>query len=67
MIGPELPSPDAAPQFLYAFHADEKIEEAQQRRLPDQIAYVPDETRSLQGLWRVNRDLVQRCGKRILD
>jgi hypothetical protein len=64
MIGHELPSPAAALQFLYAFHEDEKIEEAKQRRLPDQIAYIPEETRPLEGLGRVNRDLVQRCGER---
>ena len=67
MIGHELPSPAAALQFLYAFHADEKIAEAQQRRLPDQIAYIPDETRPLEGLGRVNRDLVQRCRERCPD
>ena len=67
MIGHELPSPAAALQFLYAFHADEKIEEAQQRRLPEQIAYIPDETRPLEGLGRVNRDLVQRCRERCPD
>jgi DDE family transposase len=67
MIGHELPSPAAALQFLYAFHEDEKIEEAKQRRLPDQIAYIPEETRPLEGLGRVNRDLVQRCGERCPD
>ena len=67
MIGHELPSPAAALQFLYAFHADEKILEAQQRRLPEQIAYIPDETRPREGLGRVNRDLVQRCGERCPD
>ncbi len=67
MLGHELPSPAAALQFLYAFHEEEKIEEAQQRRLPDQIAYIPDETRPLEGLGRVNRDLVQRCGERCPD
>jgi hypothetical protein len=67
MLGHELPSPAAALQFLYAFHADEKITEAQQRRLPDQIAYIPEETRPLEGLGRVNRDLVQRCGERCPD
>jgi hypothetical protein len=64
MIGHELPSPRAALEFLYAFHEEEKIEPAQQRRLPDQIAYIPEETRPLEGLGRVNRALVQRCGER---
>src|SRR5277367_6338743 len=36
MIGHDLPSPRAALEFLYAFHAEEKIEQAQQRRLPEQ-------------------------------
>ena len=64
MIGHELPSPEAGRQFLYAFHQEEKIEEAQQRRLPGEIAYIPEETLPLEGLGRVNRDLVQRFGER---
>ena len=64
MIGHELPSPEAGRQFLYAFHEEEKIEEAQQRRLPGEIAYIPEETLPLEGLGRVNRDLVQRFGER---
>ena len=67
MIGHELPSPRAALEFLYAFHQEEKIEEAQQQRLPGQIAYIPEETAPLAGLGRVNRDLVQRCGERCPD
>jgi hypothetical protein len=38
MIGHELPSPAAALQFLHAFHAEAKIQEAQRRRLPGEIA-----------------------------
>jgi len=64
MIGHELPSPSAALQFLYAFHAEEKISEAEQRRLPGEIAYIPEETLPLAGLGQVNRDLVQRFGER---
>jgi hypothetical protein len=67
MIGHALPSPRAALQFLYAFHEDEKIEEAQQRRLPEQIAYIPEETPPLEGLGGVNRDLMQRFGERSPD
>ena len=64
MIGHELPSPRAALEFLYAFHAEEKIAEAKPRRLPDQIAFIPEETAPLAGRGRVNRDLVERCGER---
>jgi|SRR5579863_4956683 len=67
MVGHELPSPSAARQFLNAFHQEEKIEEAQQRRLPGQIAYIPEETPPLEGLGRVNQDLVQRFGERSPD
>jgi hypothetical protein len=60
MMGHGLPSPSAALQFLYSFRAEEKIEHAQQRRLPGQIAYIPDETPPLEGLGRVNSDSVRR-------
>jgi hypothetical protein len=63
MIGHELPSPRAALEFLYAFHEEEKIAQAQQRRLPGQIAYIPEETAPLEGLGRVNRDVVQCFGE----
>ena len=67
MTGHELPSPRAALEFLYGFHEEEKIEEAKQRRLPGEVAYIPEETPPLEGLGRVNRDLVQRCGERCPD
>ena len=67
MIGHGMPSPRAALEFLPAFHQEEKIEEAHQQRLPEQIAYIPDETPALEGLGRVNGDLVRRCGERTPD
>ena len=67
LIGHELPSPEAARKFLNAFHEEEKIEEAQQRRLPDALAYIPEESSALEGLGRVNRDLIQRLGERCAD
>jgi hypothetical protein len=67
LIGHELPSPEAARKFLNAFHEEKKIQEAQQRRLPEQIAYIPEENRALEGLGRVNQDLVQRFGERCPD
>jgi hypothetical protein len=67
MIGHELPSPRAALEFLYAFHQDEKIAEAQQQRLPGELAYIPEETAPLAGLGSVSRDLVQHCGERVPD
>ena len=67
MLGHELPSPEAARQFLYQFHAAEKIEEAKQRRGPEQIAFIPEETDALAGLGEVNRELVRELGKRCPD
>ena len=37
-IGHDLPAPSAALQFLYAFHEEEKIAEANQQRWPEQMA-----------------------------
>jgi hypothetical protein len=62
MIEHALPSPAAALPFLYAFHPDEKIEEAKQRRLSEQIASIPEETPAREGWGRVNRDWVQEGG-----
>lgn len=67
LVGHALPSAEAARNFLYGFHEEEKIEEAKQRRAPDEIAYIPEESETLQGLARVNRDLVQRLGQRCAD
>jgi hypothetical protein len=67
LIGHAVPSPRAALEFLQAFHQEEMIAAAQQRRLPKQLAYIPEETPPLAGLGRVNRDLVQRFGERAPD
>lgn len=64
MLGHEIPSPEAARQFIYHFHAEEKIEEAKQRRVGEQIAFIPGENEALAGLGEVNRELVQELGKR---
>ena len=54
LIGAELPTQDVLRTFLYAFHDDKLIDEAQRRRAPGDIAYIPSETSALQGLGRVN-------------
>jgi Transposase DDE domain group 1 len=64
MLGHEIPSPEAARQFLYQFHAEEKIEEARQRRQPEQIAFIPEASDPLAGLGQVNQELVQELAKR---
>ena len=67
MLGHEIPSPEAARQFLNQFHAEEKIAEAQQRRRAEQIAFIPEEADALAGLGQVNRELVRELGKRCPD
>src|SRR6516225_3750778 len=64
MIGHEIPSSEAARNFLYAFHEEEKIEQAKQQRLPDQIAYIPEDSEPLAGLGKVNQELIRRFGER---
>ena len=61
LIGHGFPSPEAARQFLYCF-TRRRDQEAQLRRQPGEIAYIPEESAALAGLGRVNRDLVQRLG-----
>ena len=55
-----LPAADALRTFLYAFHDDDLIREAQARRAPGQVAYIPRENAVLQGLGKVNVELVRR-------
>ena len=53
--------------FCTPFTKRRRFEQAKQQRLPDEIAYIPEETAPLEGLGRVNRDLVQRVGQRSAD
>jgi hypothetical protein len=64
LIGHDLPSPEAARKFLYQFHEDQLIEQAQQRLGAGQVSYIPEESARLQGLGRVNADLVRELAKR---
>jgi len=64
LIGHELPSPEAARKFLYQFHDEQLIEQAQQRLLPGQTSYIPEENAALQGLGQVNVDLVRELSRR---
>src|SRR5467141_3310803 len=50
LIGHDLPSPEAARKFLYQFHDGQLLEQAQQRLLPGQISYIPEENPALAGL-----------------
>ncbi len=68
LIGHEVPSPEAARKFLYQFHDEAKVEEAQQRALSlGQRSYIPGENAALQGLGSVNREMIQEFGRRTGD
>ena len=64
LIGHDLPSPEAARKFLYQFHDDQLIEQAQQGLLAGQISYIPEENQALEGLGQVNVDLVGELARR---
>ena len=60
LLARQLPSADTLRHFLYAFHEDALIQQAQAARPAGQVAYIPAETAALQGLGRVNTALVHR-------
>ncbi|MSP59744.1 MAG: hypothetical protein EXR72_05270 [Myxococcales bacterium] len=65
MLGHEVPSPETVRSFLERFHSDALIEAAKVTRKPAQIAFIPEETAPLEGLARVNDDLLREMGPRI--
>jgi len=67
VVGHQLPSPEAARQFLYQCHDDRLIAAAQAAVPAGQVSYVPAETAALAGLGAVNRDVVQEVGRRCAD
>jgi len=60
LLGRPLPSADTLRHFLYAFHDDGLIAQAQAERPAGQVAYIPAENAPLQGLARVNTALVHQ-------
>ena len=67
MLGHQLPSPEAARKFLYCFHDEERIEQAQAELPVGQVSYIPSESEPLRALAQVNRELVQTIGRRCAD
>ena len=55
----KLPSPDAARQFLLSFHDEGLIEKARAERAPDELSVIVPESCALEGLGRVNGDVVR--------
>jgi hypothetical protein len=67
MLGHEVPSPEAARKFLYQFHDEEKLKQAQSELAAGQVSYIPDESAPLRSLAQVNQALVQEIGRRCAD
>lgn len=64
LLGFEFPSPETARQFLYEFHEDRLLEEAEGRLAPNRKAFVPEESAALQSLGCVLRDLTAHFQRR---
>ena len=67
MLGHEMPSPEAARKFLYQFHDEEKIEQAQKELAVGQVSYIAEESVALRALAQVNQEMVQEIGRRCAD
>ncbi len=67
MVGHAMPSPEAARKFLYQFHDESRIEQAQRELPVGQVSYIPEESAPLRGLAQVNQDLVQAVGRRCAE
>jgi hypothetical protein len=54
----------AARKFLYQFHDEEKLEQAQRELAVGQVSSIPKESAPLRALAQVNRDVVRELGRR---
>ncbi|MCY4584784.1 MAG: hypothetical protein OXB98_01980 [Bryobacterales bacterium] len=64
ILGHELPSPEVAGKFLYQFHDEQKVVEAQ-RQLPlGRVSAIPAESEAWRGLTEVNQELGRELGRR---
>src|ERR1700730_10881245 len=67
MLGHDIHSPEAARKFLYQFHDEKSLEQAQSELPAGQVSYIPQESVALRGLAQVNQELVQEIGKRCAE
>lgn len=64
LVGHDLPSPEAARNFLYQFHDEAKIEQARKQLPAGKRSYIVEENEALRGLRQVNTDLVEELAGR---
>jgi hypothetical protein len=67
MLGHEVPSCEAARKFLYQFHDESKLEQAQKELPAGQVSYIAEESAPLRALAQVNQEMVQEVGRRCPD
>jgi hypothetical protein len=67
MLGHAVPGAEAARKFLYQFHDEGKIEQAQRELAVDQVSYIPEESVPLRGLAQVNQDVIRELGRRCAE
>lgn len=67
MLGHAVPSCVAARKFLYEFHDESKLEQAQKELPVGQVSYIAEESAPLRALAQVNREMVQEVGRRCPD
>jgi hypothetical protein len=67
MLGHSIPSCSAARKFLYEFHDEAKLEQAQKELPVGQVSYIADESAPLRALAQVNQEIVQETGRRCPD
>jgi hypothetical protein len=64
MLGHEVPSPEAARKFLYHFHDESQLVQAQKELPVGQVSYIAEESAPLRALAQVNQEVVQEVGRR---
>lgn len=67
MAGYQMPSAEAARKFLYRFHEEGLIEQAQRELAVGQVSYIPEESEALRALAQVNQDVVRELGRRCAE
>jgi Transposase DDE domain group 1 len=67
MVGHEIPSPEAARKFLYAFHDEKNIEESREQLSLGDLSVIPEESVPLRGLAETNREFIAEFGRRCAD
>lgn len=67
MLGHEVPSCEAARKFLYHFHDESKLEQAQKELPVGQVSYIAEESAPLRALAQISQEMVQEVGRRCPD